>query len=253
MTTLTREETTKTTARNEATVDVSARSNLMMGSRMMYSRLIGALFLLGFLAYGGGFGLVTAFTGAPDFLTTIPAQQTLFILGALLMLVNTFVDVAKGVLFFPILEHHGRRTALAYLAAMIIEVVLLTGGVLALLMIVPLAQHAGAAGPANAGWDAALGALRVQANALAYNIGEIALGVGAIFLCGLLLRTQLVPRFLAIAGLIGYPILIVGCIAEIFGIHIGTALTIPGMFFELVLPFWLMVKGFQPAAYAAGA
>src|SRR5258708_7738217 len=30
-------------------------------------------------------------------------------------------------------------------------------------------------------------------------------------------------------------------------------LTIPGMFFELVLPFWLCIKGFQPEAYGGRA
>src|SRR5437764_1137403 len=147
------------------------------------------------------------------------------------MLLNTLVDVAKGVLFFPILENHGKRTALGYLAAMIVEVVLLTVGVLALLMIVPLAQQAAGAGAASVGWANALGALAVQSNAMAYQVGEIALGVGAIFLCALLFRTRLVPRWLSISGLISYPVLIAGCIAEIFGVHIGTQLTIPGMFF----------------------
>lgn len=37
--------------------------------------------------------------------------------------------------------------------------------------------------------------------------------------------------------------------AELFGVHIGFMLTIPGMFFEIVLPFWLFTKGFQPQAY----
>jgi Domain of unknown function (DUF4386) len=69
----------------------------------------------------------------------------------------------------------------------------------------------------------------------------------------MLFRTQLVPRWLSRAGLISYPILMAGCIAEIFGIHIGTQLTIPGIFFELALPFWLMIKGFQAQAYDAGA
>jgi hypothetical protein len=228
------------------------KRSVWMSSRMTYSRLIGALFLLGFLSYGGGFSLVTSLTGAPDFLSTIPANQTILIIGAFLMLLNTLVDVAKGVLFFPILENHGKRTALAYLAAMIVEVVLLAVGALALLMIVPLAQQAADAGAASVGWAKALGSLAVQSNAMAYNIGEIALGVGAIFLCVLMFRTRLVPRFLSISGLIGYPILIAGCIAEIFGIHIGVMLTIPGMFFELVLPVWLIVKGFQPEAYGAG-
>ena len=44
--------------------------------------------------------------------------------------------------------------------------------------------------------------------------------------------------------------LVAGTIAEILGIHIGLMLTIPGMFFELVLPFRLCIKGFQPEAYA---
>jgi hypothetical protein len=128
---------------------------------------------------------------------------------------------------------------------MIVEVVLLSIGVLALLLIVPLARHAGEAGAQT------LGSILVQANGTAYQMGEMTLGVGAVFLCVLLFRTQLIPRWLAISGLIGYPFLVAGTIAEIFGIHIGLYFTIPGFFFELVLPFWLFFKGFQPEAYGA--
>jgi hypothetical protein len=46
----------------------------------------------------------------------------------------------------------------------------------------------------------------------------------------------------------GYPILPAGTIAELFGIHIGLILTIPGGLFELALAFWLL-KGFNPQAY----
>jgi hypothetical protein len=80
-------------------------------SRMLYSRLIGALFLAGFLTYGGGFGLVTSVVGGTDFLDTVPAQQNTLVLGAFLMLLNTAVDVAKGVLFYPILAQHSPRSA----------------------------------------------------------------------------------------------------------------------------------------------
>jgi Domain of unknown function (DUF4386) len=70
-----------------------------------------------------------------------------------------------------------------------------------------------------------------------------------VFLCWLLLRTRLIPRPLAILGLIGYPILAARTIAELFGIHIGLLLTIPGGLFELALAFWLLFKGFNPEAY----
>lgn len=226
------------------------KGKVLTGSRMTYSRVIGALFLLGYLSYGLGFALVTSLVSAPDFLSTVSSHKTVLVIGAFLMLLNTALDVGKAVLFFPILEKHGKRTALAYLATMIVEVILLTVGVLALLMIVPLAQEA--VGATSADWAKALGSLLVQSNAMAYQLGEMTLGVGCIFLCTLLFRTRLIPRWLSISGLIGYPILVVGTIAEIFGTHIGTQLTIPGMFFELALPVWLFIKGFQPEVYGAG-
>src|SRR5688500_5862330 len=82
-----------------------------MGSRKAYGRLIGALFLAGILVYAVGFQRVSSITSAPDFVSTISAQQTVLVFGAFLMLLNTVVDLGKGVLFFPILENHGKRTA----------------------------------------------------------------------------------------------------------------------------------------------
>ena len=207
------------------------------------SRLIGALFLAGFLVYGVGFGLVTSVIGKPDFLSTIAAHQTTLIVGAFLMLLNTVVDVGKGVLFFPILESHGRRTAFAYLSALVVQVVLLDIGVLCLLMIVPLGQYSGQ------GWAEGLASLLTQSNAMAYQIGQATLAVGGIFMTSLLFRTRLIPRFLAGWGVIGYVIHVAGAIAEIFGIHVSLFLLIPGMIFELALPIWLIIKGFQPEAY----
>src|SRR5437879_9592094 len=222
-------------------------------SRMTYSRLIGALFLVGFLFYGVGAALVTSVTGAPDFLSTISAHQTTLVIGAFLMLLNTVVDVGKGVLFFPILENHGKRSALAYVAFIVVQVVMLDVGVLALLLIVPLGQQALISGQASAAWAQGLGSLLSQWNTMAYSIGEATLGVGGLFLCSLLFRTRLISRFLAVGGFVGYVSLMVGMIAEIFGIHIGLILSVPGIFFEVGLPLWLFIKGFQPEAYAGRA
>src|SRR5438270_1037170 len=223
------------------------------GSRITYSRLIGALFLVGFVFYGVGAALVTSVTSAPDFLSTISAHKTTLVIGAFLMLLNTVVDVGKGVLFFPILEKHGKRSALAYLAFIVVQVVMLDIGVLALLLIVPLGQQAIDAGQAGAAWAQGLASLLSQWNAMAYSIGEATLGVGGLFLCSLLFRTRLIPRFLAVGGLIGYVSLIVGMIAEIFGIHIGLMLSVPGIFFEVGLPVWLFSKGFRPEVYSGRA
>jgi len=214
---------------------------------MTSSRLIGALFIAGFVVYGAGFGLTSSVIGAPDFLSTISAYQSTLVLGAFLLLMNTPVDVGKAVLFYPIVENHGKRTALAYLAAMIVQVVLLSLGALCLLMLVPLAQQGVDTGVAQA-----LGSLLTEANTMAYQIGQLSLASGAFFLCWLLYRTRLIPQWLAGLGVIGYALHGAGAIAEIFGIPISLILLIPGGIFELTLAFWLLIKGFDPEAYAAG-
>ena len=87
---------------------------------------------------------------------------------------------------------------------------------------------------------------------MSYQIAEMSLGLGSLFLCSLLFRTRLIPRFLAVGGFIGYVSLMVGMIAEIFGIHISLMLSVPGIFFEVGLPLWLFIKGFQPEVYGGG-
>lgn len=212
------------------------------------ARIIGALFIAGFIFYGVGFALVSSVIDAPDFLATISAHQTTLVIGAFMMLMNTIVDIGKGVLFFPILEQHGKRTALAYLSAVTVQVVLLDIGVLFLLMIVPLGHYAAEVAGASAPWATALASLLTGANTMAYHIGQATLSGGGIFLCALLYRARLLPRLLSAWGVIGYAIHLAGSVAEIFGLPISMLLLIPGGLFEVALGFWLIIKGFQPVA-----
>jgi len=215
--------------------------------RKTYARLIGALFLVGFLTYLSGFMLVNSVIGAPDFPSNIPAVQTTLILGALLMLGNTVVDIGKGVLFFPILENHGRRTALVYLAAIVVQVVFLDIGALFLLMLVPLAEIAAEAGASSSAWAPGIASLLTESNTMAYNVGQAILSFGGVFLCLLLFRTRLIPHVLAGLGVLGYVLHAAGSVSEIFGLPLSMYLLIPGMFFEFGIAFWLIFKGFRPA------
>lgn len=220
-----------------------------IGSRMVVSRIIGGLFLLGFLTYGPGSMLMTSLTGGKEFLAGAPTHQTLLVFGALLMLLVTAIDIGKAILFFPIVDRYGRRTALAYLSTMIFEVAMMAVGILALLLLVPLADQA-SSGVLDADVAQSLGSLAVDANQLAYQIAQMSLGFGAMFLCALLLRSGLVPRALAILGLAGYALHMAGAISELFGLHISLFMLIPGGIFEIAVAIWLIVKGFKPVAYA---
>jgi hypothetical protein len=223
-----------------ASADQSIEDPQGQGKR--YSRIFGALFIAGFLVYGIGFGLVSSVTTPPDFMSTLTEHSTTLLLGAFLMLLNTAVDIGKGVLFFPIAERRGKRTALVYLAAITVQVVLLDLGVLFLLMLVPLSEFVAGT---TASWATGLGSLLTQANTLAFQLGQGTLAFGALFMTWFLFRTRIVPRTLALWGVVGYAIHLTGAIAEIFGIHVGLVLSIPGGLFEVAFGVWLVAKGFQ--------
>jgi hypothetical protein len=70
--------------------------------------------------------------------------------------------------------------------------------------------------------------------------------VGSLFFCRSLLQARLVPRPLAILGLIGYSVLAVGGILELFGYGVGLVFSIPGGLFELVLGVLLIARGVRP-------
>lgn len=214
------------------------------------SRLIGAMWLLGFVTYIMGTVLATSVLSAPDSLSTIFAHQSTVALGGLLLLLTCVLELGKAVLFFPILEPHGKRIALTYLSALIVEAVLVAIGALGVLVVIPLAQQGIDSGAASAIGAKALGSIAMQWNTMSYQIGEMSLCIGGIFLCLLLFRTRLIPRFLSVWGVIGYAIFLLGLIAEIFGIHIVTMLEIPGGLFEVTFACWLLIKGFQPEATA---
>ena len=216
---------------------------------MVHSRLIGALFLTGFLFYGTGMALVSSIVGAPNFLKTIGDHQTMLALGAVLMLLPIITDVWRAVVYFPVLGNAGRSAALTYFGAQIISVVMFFVGVLSLLLIVPIGQHAVDAAGANVDWATALGSLMVNANEYAYQISQIALTFGSLALWIYGYRVGLIPRAFAVWGLVGYVIHMAGCIAELFGVHVGMMTMIPGALFEITLPFWLFIKGFNAEAY----
>lgn len=231
--------------------DSDQRTDRLADSRMTVSRLIGALFLLGFVTYGAGFALVDSAVGGASVLAGVSAHETALVLGVFFMLLNTVVDLGKAVLFFPVLERHGRRTALTYLATMIFEVTVLAVGALSLLSLPTLADRL-ESGQVSGEVARTLAALAVDSNEMAYQIAQAGLAFGAVFLCLLLFRARLLPRFLAGWGVVGYAIHFTGAVAEILGAHLSMYLLVPGGLFELTLGVWLLVRGLERSAFDPG-
>jgi hypothetical protein len=186
------------------------------------ARIVGVLFLAGYLAYGVGSVIATGNADRSD-------SITLLVTGAALMLLNSAFVIGIGVLMFPILRAHDPAVGAGYLGTRIFEGVVLAVGVVSLIVLT--------------------GSAATHANSVCYNVAEAGLAIGSLFFCALLFRTGLVPRFLAAWGFIGYACFAVGNVLELFGVA-GAALvaSIPGGLFELTFGVWLIARGFASTA-----
>jgi hypothetical protein len=117
--------------------------------------------------------------------------------------------------------------------------------VLLILVQIPLGMEYLNAGSSDTSSLQALGAVFTQANLYAYEIAMSAVGVAGLILCSMFYRTQLVPRLLAVWGLIGYAILLFGSILQVLGFNLSSIHAIPGGLWELTIGVWLVAKGFS--------
>jgi hypothetical protein len=77
------------------------------------------------------------------------------------------------------------------------------------------------------------------------------LGVSGLMLCYTLYRAKLVPRWLAVWGLVGYATILCGMLSAIMGSGLGDVSSIPGGLWEVFTGVWLIVKGFNSPAIAS--
>jgi len=212
------------------------------------ARIVGVLYLAGMVVGIGGNVLIQSILGGPDHLSTIAANSMLLAMGAVLWLSTVAGDAAHGILMFPVLKPHSERAAVGYLVARIIDATFIAVMVLLILVQIPLGMEYLNAGSSDTSSLQALGAVFTQANLYAYEIAMSAVGVAGLILCSMFYKTQLVPRLLAVWGLIGYAILLLGSVLQVIGFNLSSIQAIPGGLWELFIGVWLIVKGFSTSS-----
>jgi len=185
---------------------------------------------------------------APDHLSTIAASSALLAMGAVLWLCTVAGDAAHGILMFPVLKPHSERAAVGYLGARIIDATFIAVMALLILVQIPLGIEYLNAGSSDASYLQALSAVLTQANLYAYEFAMITVGVAGFILSFMFYQTQLVPRFLAVWGLIGYAVLLLGSVLQVLGLNLNSIHAIPGGLWELFIGVWLIAKGFSTSS-----
>ena len=177
--------------------------------------------------------------------------DTAVIIGGILEIIVALAGIGTAVVLFPVLKRQNESAGLGLVAARILESGTIFVGVAFLLTIVTLRQI-------GAGIDAL-----VAGHTLAALYDRIFL-LGQSFMpaiCDLLLgfllyKSRLVPRGLAMIGIVGGPVLLAGYLAVMLGL-IGQHAPLAGLsalpvaLFEFSLGVWLVVKGFNSSAVAS--
>jgi hypothetical protein len=181
-------------------------------------------------------------TGAGD------AAWALVATGAVLELFLIIANVGTAVVPYSIHKRVNEPGALGYVTARVIECVFIAIGIVSMLAILTVRQDA------PSGTDAALGQGLEAVYEWAFRIGPgFFVGVGNGLILGWLMYTSgLVPRGMAMLGLIGGPLVILAGILVIYDVIEGSGaiqglMTIPEGLWELSLGIYLVVKGFRPS------
>ncbi len=215
--------------------------------------VVGVMYLAGFVVGLVGNGLIQSILGAPDHLSTVSANSMMLVIGAILWLMAVAGDAAHGVLMFPVLKQHSERIAFGYLASRIVDAVFIAVSILFILLQIPLGSEYLKAAVPNTFYLQALSTLSIQAHLYAYDIGMIALGLAGLMLNYMFYRAKLVPRWIAVWGLVGYASIFCGMVSEGMGSGLGLVSSIPGGLWEVFMGVWLIAKGFNSSTFVSQA
>jgi hypothetical protein len=176
-------------------------------------------------------------------------------LGALLELILIVANIGTAVVLYPVVKRVSEILALGYITARVIESVFIAVGLLIVLSMVTLRQEAAGA---DAGSLLAVGQSLVALQKWTFLLGPgFVVGIGNGLILGYLMyRSGLVPRGMAILGLIAGPVLLARFVGILFGVFepmsvLGSVMVVPEFIWELALGIWLTVRGFNPSALAS--
>ena len=215
-----------------------------MGADQRNARIFGVLFIVTFITSIPALALFQPVLDDPAAYIAGGGKDIQIYLGALLELLLIIANVGTAVVLYPIVRRQSEALSLGYVTARLLECVFIAVGILCVLGIVSLRNDS----PDASTLAVSLAALKDWTFLLGPGF-VVGWGNGLI-LGYLMYRSRLVPRGMAILGLIGGPLIILSGVGVLFGAWdagspVQGLATIPEFLWELSLGVFCAVKGFR--------
>ncbi len=215
-----------------------------MAEDQRHARIFGVLFIITFITSIPALALYQPVLDDPAAYISGGGHDGKIYLGVLLELLLIIANVGTAVVLYPIVRRQNEILSIGYVTARVMESVFIAAGILFVLGIVSLRHD-----------DPSASALAVSLAALkdwTFLLGPgFIVGWGNGLILGYLMFTsRLVPRKMAVLGLIGGPLIILSGIGVLFDIWdaggtVQALATIPEFLWELSLGVYCAVWGFK--------
>jgi hypothetical protein len=230
-----------------------------MNANRKTATIVGILYIIGTAAGILSVVFTQAILNDPDYLVKIHSNGNPITIGALFVLLMGLSLALVPVVMYPILKKYNEALAMGYVVYRGgLETFTYISTVLCWLLLVPLSQGIVQAGATQAANFQALGDLLRKAAETGSTLTAIVFPLGALMLYYLLYRSNLIPRWISIWGVIAVILNLLSTgLAPLFGLlnsmsPVQTAANLPIFLQEMVMAVWLIVKGFNPSAIASG-
>jgi hypothetical protein len=229
-----------------------------MSSPRRTAFVAGALYLITFIAsIPAALVLLPPVLENPDFILGA-GSATGVVWGLYLDVINALAAIGTAVVLFPVVKRQSEAAALGFVTTRLLEAAVIFVGVISLLSVVTLRSDLAGATGADASSLVTTGQALVAIRDWTFLLGPgLMAGLNALLLGYLMFRSGLVPRAIAILGLIAGPLMLASATGVLFGFFsqlspVATIVALPVFFWELSLGVWLVVKGFKPSPITAG-
>jgi hypothetical protein len=217
--------------------------------------VVGVLFILTFITSIAGELSYGSVLSDPHYITSAGADTGVLV-GAFFEMFLIITNIGCAVVLFPLLKRQNEALALGYVTARLVECTFILVGILSVLAVVTLRQHAGSA---DAGSLIVVGKSLIAIKAWTLLLGPgFVDGIGTGLILGwLMFRSGLVSRRMALFGVVGGPLLAASGIVVLLGVipqqsALQGIATIPEVIWEGFLGLWLTFKGFNAVSVGAG-
>jgi hypothetical protein len=220
------------------------------------ARITGVLWIITFLTSIPAVLLYDPLLNNENFILGAGGGDTRIYIGATLELLLIIANIGTAVVPFALFRRYNERLAIGFVTARIVECAFIAVGIVSVLAIMTLRDDPGGATDATL---VSLGQSLVAVHDATFLLGPgFVVGVGNGLILGYLMYTSgLMPRRLALFGLVGGPLVCLSGLAVMFGaFDAGSGpqaiATIPEIIWEASLGLYLTFRGFNAVATVPG-